>query len=100
MSIKKLTTFQIKALRYLTTVEKTTPKTFAEAMWPESNMHSRYSNQGHGACRGKAAWLSGGSYLSKLQKKSWVRWTMEFGTNVLYMITQEGRRVLREHKSG
>ncbi len=93
----KLTDFQIKALNYLSTVETTSPRVFAENMWPESNMHSRSSNQGHGACRGKAAWLSGGSYLSKLQKKGWVRWALEFGKNTLYAITQEGRRVLREN---
>ncbi len=94
----KLTAFQLKALNYLSTVEKTTPKAFAEKMWPESNMHSRYSNQGHGACRGKAAWLSGGSYLSKLQKKGWVRWVLEFRESTVYAITQEGRKVLREQE--
>ena len=92
----KLTAFQLRALNYLSTVEKISPAVFAEKMWPESNMHTRYSNQGHGACRGKAAWLSGGSYLSKLQKKGWVRWVSEFGKNTLYAITQKGRRVLRE----
>jgi len=96
----KLTAFQVKALNYLSTVERTTPRVFAEKMWPDSNMHSRSSNQGNGSCRGKAAWLSGGSYLRKLEKKGWVRWVVEFGHGTLYAINQEGRKVLIKNLTG
>lgn len=41
-------------------------------MWPDSLMHTRVSNQGNGATRGKAAWLCGGSYIAKLVIKGLV----------------------------
>ena len=45
----------------------------AEKLWPDSLMHKRHYNTGHGACVGKGAWLFAGSYVGKLIKKGWVR---------------------------
>ena len=63
---------QFRALEILisTNIERTfSARAFAEKMWPQSNMHTKTSNTGNGATRGKAAWLCGGSYLRKLEKK-------------------------------
>lgn len=46
---------------------------FAEKMWPDSNMHTKHSNGGDGCQVGKAGWLCGGSYLGKLKKIGLVR---------------------------
>lgn len=52
---------------------ETTPSEFAWRMWPLAGMHFRVSNQGRGACTGKAAWMCGGAYLGKLCKQKIAR---------------------------
>ena len=69
--------------------------TFAIKMWPDDNMHTKHSNQGHGACMGKAAWLCAGSYLSKLQKAGLVHWAGHQRRS-MYRITEKGRQALRD----
>src|SRR5687767_10596445 len=69
----------------------------AWVLWPDSIMHRKTSNQGNGACRGKAAWLCGGSYLGKLAKKGLVRWSSTREVNSgAYYLTDEGAKALRE----
>lgn len=67
---------------------------FAEKMWPDSNMHKSSKNTGNGSCRGKAAWLCGGSYLAKLRKKGWIAVYGEF-LNRFYL-SFDGRKALEE----
>ena len=57
----------MRALRIIRYLEPSSAANFARLMWPYSIMHTKVSNQGHGATRGKTAWLCGGSYLAKLQ---------------------------------
>lgn len=45
----------------------------AKSLWPDSHMHTKSSNQGNGACHGKAAWLCGGAYGRKLEKLGYTR---------------------------
>ena len=71
---------------------------FAKLMWPDSHMHKKVSNQGNGACVGKAAWLAGGSYLSKLENKSWVRKTFDTGS-AAYHITLKGKDLVQKSKA-
>lgn len=66
--MKKLTPTAIRALLILRDKKPRNADDFAKLMWPDSLMHSKVSNQGHGATRGKAAWLVGGSYLGRLRK--------------------------------
>lgn len=72
---KPLTPFQQKALSALScsTEKWLTAAGLALALWPDSHMHSKSSNQGNGACRGKAAWLAGGAYGRKLEKMGYTR---------------------------
>lgn len=73
----------------------------AWVLWPDSNMHTKVSNQGHGACRGKAAWLCGGAYLSKLTKKGLVRWSSTREVNSgAYYLTDEGAEALKSAEAG
>ncbi len=67
---------------------------FALKMWPKSNMHTTSKNQGNGATRGKAAWLCGGSYLAKLQKKGLVSNRSYSKTHYGYFITAEGLNIV------
>ena len=69
-----------------------TMRRFAEAMWPQSIMHTSVKNTGNGATSGKAAWLVAGSYLAKLQKLGLVRKTIDSATMVY--LTNEGRKRL------
>lgn len=68
---------------------------FAELMWGESHplLFTKVSNQGNGACHGKASWLCAGSYLAKLKKKGWI-WINHHPTSAY--ITDEGKKLLRE----
>ena len=67
---------------------------FAQHMWKDSNMHTTSKNTGNGACRGKAAWLCGGSYLAKLRKKGWVA---VCGDNLnIFYITTKGKEALEK----
>lgn len=74
-------------------MDRVTPKGFAIKMWPDSNMHIKVSNQGHGATRGKAAWLCGGSYLAKLEKMGFVRYSTAFET---WVLTESGKELIKE----
>lgn len=96
MSDIKVTPAMIKALNILigTSYHNTMKaKTFAKKMWPDSWMHKKTSNQGNGACSGKAAWLCGGAYLRKLEIKNLVT-NHDFG----YYITSEGLELVRNNK--
>lgn len=66
----------------------------AAHLWPDSYMHRKVSNQGHGACRGKAAWLCGGAYLSKLRKRKWAYWSTMNIKSGAYYLTDEGLKML------
>lgn len=61
---------QYKALKIIIDHPTVNAKGFAQFMWGETdtNMFTKHSNQGHGACSGKAAWLCAGSYTGRLQK--------------------------------
>lgn len=63
-----MTEITIRALKIIRDKKPLDADGFARLMWPDSDMHRRVSNQGHGATRGKAAWLCGGSYLGRLRK--------------------------------
>jgi len=63
----------IEALQILKDHPEISATSFALFFWPDSNMHKKTSNQGHGACRGKAAWLAAGSFMGKLKKKGLVK---------------------------
>lgn len=81
----------IKALKILDKLlNGVSAREFGVLMWPDSKMHKKCLNQGNGATRGKAAWLSAGSYLSKLCKKELVRWE-----DRKYYITEKGRQILQ-----
>lgn len=69
----KLTPFRRKALEVIRDNPGITAGDLALQLWPDANMHHRVSNQGHGACHGKAAWLCGGSYAKKLVYDGLVR---------------------------
>lgn len=81
----------IKALQIIDEMKVVTARSFAETMWPDSYMHKKTSNQGNGACRGKAGWLCGGSYIGKLIKAGLVRHTI---FEKRYSLTDEGRKIL------
>ncbi len=92
---KPLTPAQVKALTILCNNSSvaTSASKFAELMWGDTNtnMFTSSKNQGNGACRGKAAWLCGGSYLGRLRKKGWVRHNIKENG---YTITGEGIKIL------
>lgn len=91
-----LTKAQRTALEILSSSNFMKPVTcsaFAREMWPASRMHTKSSNQGNGATRGKAAWLCAGSYLAKLMKLGLVS---NFCTRDTYgyYLTEKGREAL------
>jgi hypothetical protein len=70
----------------------------AEHLKPDSVMHLKLSNQGHGGCQGKAAWLWGGSLAGKLRKLGWVR--VDYGNSgsrsrTKYFVTGAGLDALK-----
>jgi len=87
-----LTEFQKKALAVIKDKPGIKSKQFAELMWPGSDMHKKVSNQGNGACKGKAAWLCGGSYLGKLRAAGLIKHDITSGGNRL---TESGEIALR-----
>ena len=94
-----LTEFQRKALTYLRDHPRGVKAAeMAAHLWPDSVMHRKVSNQGNGACRGKAAWLAGGAYLSKLAKRKLVYMSWTFVETGAYHLTDEGRRALEDHQ--
>ena len=66
---------------------------FAQKMWPDSNMHRKVSNQGHGACKGKAAWLCAGSYLSRLRDMGLI--THDIVNESPYRVTDKGLELIK-----
>lgn len=92
-----MTTSQYKALTILKNTswgDGFSAAGFAKKMWPDSNMHKSSKNTGNGACRGKAAWLCGGSYLAKLRKLELVN---VYGENLnRFYLTQKGKKALAE----
>ncbi len=82
----------IKALKIIASMENVSARGFAEKMWPGANMHIKVSNQGHGATRGKAAWLCGGSYLGKLSKMGLIRHSVYLES---YKLTKEGELLIK-----
>lgn len=72
---------------------------FAQKFWPDSNMHKKVSNQGHGATRGKAAWLCAGSYMGKLKDKGLVKDALwdKYGNYISgssYKLTEKGKEII------
>lgn len=94
----KITETQKRALAFLAHTKYDKPMQvahFAKLMWPDSNMHTSSKNQGHGATRGKAAWLCGGSYLAKLSKLGLVSNRTYSLSFYGYYITREGLEALQ-----
>lgn len=94
---RELTESQNKALQILkdTTATKSMKAAeFARKMWPDSRMHQKVSNQGNGATKGKAAWLTGGSYLRKLENKGLTKWS-GLGGGYGYCITEAGKKAIQ-----
>jgi DNA-binding MarR family transcriptional regulator len=89
----KLTPFQRRALEFIHSNPGCSASDLAEHLKPDSKMHLKCSNQGHGGCRGKAAWLWGGSLAGKLRKMGLVR--IDYGASgsrsrTAYYLTPEG----------
>lgn len=82
-----------KALEFIRDNPNCQASDLAGHLWPDSNMHRRVSNQGHGACAGKAAWLQGGSLVGKLNSAGLVH--REHRPPTVYRITQKGRDALK-----
>lgn len=74
-------------------------KAVAYALWRNDPDHeylfSASSNQGHGACRGKKAWLCAGSLVGKLRKAGYVDYDRAFCG---YVLKKPGRQVLAEYE--
>ena len=66
---KPPTPFQRKVLEYIRDHPGCSASDLAEYLKPDSRMHLKMSNQGHGGCQGKAAWLWGGSVAGALRKR-------------------------------
>lgn len=86
-----ITEIQYKALCLVRDNPGIQARYFARYMWPDSGMHTKSSNQGNGACHGKAAWLCGGSFLGKLRKKGYLK-------NLSNEITSEGKEAITEYE--
>ena len=101
--MRKPSKFLLRALAVLKNNPGIRAQDFALEVWPDSNMHRRVSNQGHGACRGKAAWLKGGSYLQQLRQKGLatdsLRYSGEWPTFRQYFITKAGETLLAKHST-
>lgn len=90
-----MTPFQLKALKLIKKHPGITASRFAELMWPKSDMHKKSSNQGNGACTGKAAWLAAGSHIGKLRKMYLVEYaTDNSGFFRGYKLTPKGEQLL------
>lgn len=111
--MKKLTEFQIKALKAIYDQPGIRANQLSKILWPDSIAHRRSYNTGvSGACRGKGAWLMAGSHMGKLIKKGLVRHQYDhtwLGKNrkgkdkgyaylpAGYRLTLEGRESLEAH---
>jgi len=70
---------------------------FAFKFWPGHVMHRAVSNQGHGACAGKKAWLCGGAYLARLINLKLVQSYYvgeRSGTRIRFKLTRSGAEAL------
>ena len=95
----KITDKTIKALKIIQENPELTARDFAEKMWPDSLMHIRTSNQGNGACKGKAAWLCGGSYLGKLKKEKLIYRDLSDGGYIgKFYLMNKGREAIEEYE--
>lgn len=95
-----MTARQFEALKILHKTTYDNPiraREFAKKFWPDHNMHVKVLNTGNGACSGKAAWLSAGSYLAKLRKLGWVSGLTKYDGG--YRITQKGINAFIEEQS-
>lgn len=93
-----MTDFELKALMTIQAHPGITASRFAELLWPESYMHKKSSNQGNGACTGKAAWLTAGSYIGKLRKKYLVEYAQDqWGFFRGYRLSTKGKELLAKH---
>ncbi len=95
---KPITLFQRRVLEFIRRSPGCSASDLAEHLKPDSKMHTRCSNQGNGACQGKAAWLWGGSVVGKLKRRGWVR--IEYGSHgsgsrTLYWLTTSGLEALK-----
>jgi hypothetical protein len=91
----KVTDTMIKALKIVRDHKDLRATSFALTMWPESPMHNKVSNTGNGACKGKASWLCGGSYLKKLEKKGLIRCRI---MDDKYTLTEIGKEILNKNQ--
>ena len=94
--MRKLTQFQNKALRIIQNTPGILAQDFATKMWPESSMHIRSHNGGHGSQRGKGAWLCAGSHIGKLIKKGLIFQPLVNGHLSGYKLTRKGREALKK----
>lgn len=86
-----LTDTQYKALKAIEKHPGIRAAGIAKVLWPDSSMHTKVSSQGNGACRGKVAWLAGGSYVGKLKAKGLVRRYPVYPSNAYVRIEDLGR---------
>lgn len=73
---------------------------------PDNDMFKRSSNQGHGATRGKAAWLNVGAFAARLVKKGFLTHMMPLelwnpgrsygGWSTGYFVTKKGRELIEK----
>lgn len=77
MSAKPKPDRTLDALIIIRDNPKIDPRTFAGKFWPDALMHERRSRGGHGAQKGKGAWLAAGSFVAKLEKRGLVTKWME-----------------------
>lgn len=93
-----MTPFQLQAMTIINEHPGITASRFAELLWPESYMHKKSSSQGNGACTGKAAWLTAGSYIGKLRKKYLVEYAKDnWGFFRGYQLSTKGKELLAKH---
>ena len=89
--VSELTSVLRKTLEFVRDHPHCRTADVANFLWPDSLMHRKTSNQGHGATRGKAAWLCGGSITGKLAKRG-LLWKTYGPTTC--EITSAGRKAL------
>ena len=89
-----ITPFQREVLGFIRENPGCSATDLAVHLKPDAVMHRKCSNQGNGACQGKAAWLWGGSVVGKLRRRGWVR--VEYGSHrASYWLTASGLEALR-----
>jgi len=97
---RRLTEFQLKALKVLREHGPMMPSEFARKMWPDAEGWNRPCKCGpSGTTRGAGMRLAGGAALGKLRKRGWVGLSLRWGVRNEYVLTSEGRRVLEEEEA-